>query len=122
MSDDTDDPKTAPPERHEHRVVTLSAPYGRLSPTGTLLQTPSGGTPRLSDHPEGRIPAVAGRRRAAEGGVAATASAGEGLEPDGEAFTCEAVLAADGAPPANALPFEATAGERRLKGALAARI
>lgn len=75
MSDDADDPKTAWPKRREHRVASVSAPYGPLSLIGTLCQAPSGGTPTLSDYPEGRIPALPGRRRATEGGVAPTASA-----------------------------------------------
>ncbi len=54
----------------------------------------------LSDRPEGRIPAVPGRRRATEGGVALTASAEDGLSLDGEPFTGDAVLAAEEAPPA----------------------
>ncbi|WP_405703739.1 DUF1684 domain-containing protein [Streptomyces sp. NBC_00069] len=100
MSDDADDPKTAWRKRHEHRVASVSAPYGPLSLIGTLPQTPSGGTPTLSDHPEGRIPAVPGRWRATEGGVALTASAEDGLSLDGEPFTGDAVLAAEEAPPA----------------------
>lgn len=31
--------------RHERRTASVSAPYGPLSLTGTLPQTPSGGTP-----------------------------------------------------------------------------
>lgn len=40
-----EDPATAWKRWHEHRVATVSAPYGPLSLTGTLLQTPSGGPP-----------------------------------------------------------------------------
>ncbi|MFB7978209.1 DUF1684 domain-containing protein [Streptomyces vinaceus] len=90
--DDADDPKTAWRTWHEHRVASVSAPYGPLALIGTHW---------LSDYPEGRIPAVPGRWRATEGGVALSASAEDGLSLDGEPFTGDAVLAADEAPPAH---------------------
>ncbi len=134
MSDVADDPKAARQKRHEHRVAAASAPYGPLALAGTLPRTPSGGTPRLADYPEGRIPAVPGLSRPTGDGVAPTASIEDGAGPDGEPFTGGTVLAEDEGPPAvlglicpfqplgNTLPFEAAAGGQGLKGALAACI
>ncbi|MFJ6757761.1 DUF1684 domain-containing protein [Streptomyces sp. NPDC091273] len=96
MSDDADDPHAARRTRHEGRAAAVSAPYGPLALTGTFPQTPSGGTPRLADYPEGRIPAVPGLWRATDGGAALTATAEDALCLDGEPFTGDAVLAADG--------------------------
>ncbi|MET9468369.1 DUF1684 domain-containing protein [Streptomyces sp. NPDC006544] len=87
-----DDPATAWKRWHEHRLATVSAPYGPLSLTGTHW---------LADYPEGRIPAVPGLWRATDGGVALTAAADEGFGLDGEPFAGDAVLGADDAPPSH---------------------
>ncbi|WP_404960884.1 hypothetical protein [Streptomyces sp. 147326] len=99
MSDDADDPRAARRTWREGRAAAVSAPYGPLVLTGALPQTPSGGTPRLADYPEGRIPAVSGLWRTTGGGVALTATAEDALRLDGEPFTGDAVRAADQAPP-----------------------
>ncbi|MFD3548331.1 DUF1684 domain-containing protein [Streptomyces sp. NPDC058655] len=102
MSDDADEPRTDWRTWHERRVASVSAPYGPLALTGTHW---------LADYPEGRIPAVPGRWRASGGGVVLTAAAQDALRLDGEPFAGEAVLAADGGPPARA---RLCAGELRL--------
>ncbi|WP_407839844.1 DUF1684 domain-containing protein [Streptomyces sp. DSM 116496] len=111
MSADAEDPVAAWKRWHEHRVDTVSAPYGPLALTGTLPQTPSGGTPGLADYPEGRIPAVPGHWRATAGGVTLTAGPQDGITLDGEPLAGAAELAADEAPPSHA---RLAAGEVRL--------
>lgn len=59
---------------HEERTATVSAPYGPLSLTGTHW---------LSDHPEGRIPAVPGQWREDGDELVLTATAEDGLTVDG---------------------------------------
>lgn len=102
MSDEADDQPAAWREWHEHRVATVSAPYGPLALTGTHW---------LADHPEGRIPAVPGQWRATGAGVELTAGAEDGLSLDDKPFTGEVLLAADGGPPSQA---RAAAGLLRL--------
>ncbi|WP_234323764.1 hypothetical protein [Streptomyces sp. NRRL F-2580] len=102
MSDDADDPQAAWRRGHECRAAAVSAPYGPLALTGTY---------RLADYPVGRIPAVAGRWRTTDGGVALTAVAEDGLRLDGEPFTGDAVPAADEAPAARS---RLSAGEVRI--------
>ncbi|MFG2879983.1 DUF1684 domain-containing protein [Streptomyces sp. NPDC048337] len=102
MSDEADDQPTAWRKWHEHRVATVSAPYGPLALTGTHW---------LADYPEGRIPAVPGRWRTTDGGVALTAAPGDSLHLDGKPFTGDTVLTADEAPPSHA---RLSAGEARL--------
>lgn len=102
MSDDADDRPAAWRKWHEHRVATVSAPYGPLALTGTHW---------LADYPEGRIPAVPGRWHATEGGVTLSAAAEDGIRLDDEPFTGDAVLASDGAPPAHS---RLEAGRTRL--------
>ncbi|MER5487384.1 DUF1684 domain-containing protein [Streptomyces sp. NPDC002812] len=102
MSADAEDPITAWKRWHEHRVDTVSAPYGPLALTGTFW---------LADYPEGRIPAVPGRWRAAAGGVTLTAGPEDGITLDGEPLAGSAVLAADEAPPSHG---RLAAGEVRL--------
>ncbi|MCX4777426.1 DUF1684 domain-containing protein [Streptomyces sp. NBC_01264] len=101
-TDGTEDPAAAWKQWHEHRVATVSAPYGPLALTGTHW---------LADYPEGRIPAVPGHWRAGGGGVTLTAVPGDGIALDGESLTGSAVLAADGAPPSHS---RLRAGEVRL--------
>ncbi|MEW1772278.1 DUF1684 domain-containing protein [Streptomyces sp. NPDC086777] len=49
--------------RHEHRAETVSAPYGPLALVGSLPQRPGRpGGPQIEDRPDGRLPAVPGRR------------------------------------------------------------
>ncbi|MCX5197614.1 DUF1684 domain-containing protein [Streptomyces sp. NBC_00249] len=100
MSDDRD--INAWREWHEHRLATVSAPYGPLALTGTHW---------IADYPEGRIPAVPGRWRATADGVVLSASAEEGLALDGKPLDGEARLGADEGPPAHS---RLTAGELRF--------
>ncbi|MGW6982906.1 DUF1684 domain-containing protein [Streptomyces sp. NPDC054932] len=102
MSDDADDPHAAWREWHERRAAAVSAPYGPLALTGTFW---------LADYPEGRIPAVPGRWRTTETGVALTVAAGEPCALDGEPFTGDVVLGADETPPAHS---RLSAGELRI--------
>ncbi|MFD4870316.1 DUF1684 domain-containing protein [Streptomyces sp. NPDC058412] len=102
MSDDADDPQAAWRTWHERRAAAVSAPYGPLALTATHW---------LADYPEGRIPAVPGRWRTTDGGVALHATAEDGLRLDGEPFTGDAVMAADEAPPARS---RLSAGEVRI--------
>ncbi|MFD6879335.1 MULTISPECIES: DUF1684 domain-containing protein [unclassified Streptomyces] len=104
MSDD--DAATAWREWHERRTATVSGPYGPLTPTGTHWLSEAG-----TEHPEGRIPAVPGRRRATDGGVLLSAAAEDGLTLDGEPFVGEAVLAAAEGRPADS---RVSAGDVRL--------
>ncbi|MFJ3928127.1 DUF1684 domain-containing protein [Streptomyces sp. NPDC090022] len=92
----SDDASTAWQHWHEHRVETVSAPYGPLALTGAHW---------LSDYPEGRIPAVPGHWRAARGvrgadAVVLTAAPQDGITLDGAPLAGEAVLDADDGPPA----------------------
>ncbi|MFD8024839.1 DUF1684 domain-containing protein [Streptomyces lavendulae] len=89
-------------EWHEHRVATVSAPYGPLALTGTHW---------LGDYPEGRIPAVPGQWRATASGVALSAAPEDGLELDGRPFAGEADLDADEGPPARS---RLASGRRRF--------
>ncbi|WP_251049719.1 MULTISPECIES: DUF1684 domain-containing protein [unclassified Streptomyces] len=102
MSDDANDPHADWAKWHEHRVDTVSAPYGPLSLTGTHW---------LADDTDGRIPAVPGRWRATDGGVALSAAPGDGISLDGRPFTGDAVLAADEGSPAHS---RIAAGDVRL--------
>ncbi|WP_371615174.1 DUF1684 domain-containing protein [Streptomyces sp. NBC_00454] len=97
-----DDPATAWKQWHEHRVATVSAPYGPLSLTGTHW---------LADYPEGRIPAVPGSWRVTGGAVTLTAGPEDGILLDEERFTGEAVLATDDTPPSHS---RVAAGDVRL--------
>ncbi|MFG2982633.1 DUF1684 domain-containing protein [Streptomyces sp. NPDC048258] len=144
MSDDADDPPADRRKRQERRAAAVSAPYGPLALTGALPPDSAG----PADHPEGRIPAVPGSRRAGGAGVVESAAAEDSVRPDGEPSTGDAALASltgghagsatvglDRAvlpprafadrficpfpPPGNTPPFAVAAGERRLKGALA---
>lgn len=102
MSADAEDPAAAWERWHEHRVVTVSAPYGPLALTGTHW---------LADYPEGRIPAVPGHWRATTAGVTLTAGPEDGIALDDAPLTGAAVLAADEAPPSHS---RLRAGEVRL--------
>ncbi len=71
-----------------------------------------GGTPRLEDYPDGRIPATPGTWAAAQGdGVVLTAVETDGLTVDGRPFAGEVKLAAD---PGPASAARVAHGERRL--------
>ncbi|MER7835981.1 DUF1684 domain-containing protein [Streptomyces sp. NPDC096040] len=85
---------------HEHRVETVSAPYGPLALTGTNW---------IEDHPEGRLPGVPGVWAVDGDTVLLTATEADGLAVDGEPFAGEVRLAADREPSARV-----TLGERRL--------
>ncbi|MFJ1868645.1 DUF1684 domain-containing protein [Streptomyces sp. NPDC088097] len=100
MSDDRE--TNAWREWHEHRLATVSAPYGPLALTGTHW---------LSDHPEGRLPAVPGHWRATPDGIVLVAGAGDGIEIDAKPFEGETVLTADEGSPAHS---RVAVGERRL--------
>ncbi|MFD9355002.1 DUF1684 domain-containing protein [Streptomyces sp. NPDC060031] len=96
------DPDVAWKQWHEHRVAAVSAPYGPLALIGTHW---------LADYPEGRIPAVPGRWRTTGAGVTLAAAAEDGISLDGEPFTGDVVLAADGSPPSHS---RIAAGDVRL--------
>ncbi|MGW6946528.1 DUF1684 domain-containing protein [Streptomyces xanthophaeus] len=102
MSDDADDPPAAWRKWHEHRVATVSAPYGPLALTGTHW---------LADYPEGRIPAVPGRWRTNGAAVTLSAAPGDGILLDGEPLAGEVLLAPDESPPAHS---RLVAGRTRL--------
>ncbi|MGC5346553.1 DUF1684 domain-containing protein [Streptomyces sp. DT171] len=74
---------------HKERTDTVAAPHGPLSLTGTHW---------LSDHPDGRIPAVPGRWREDGDEVVLTATAEDGLTADGKPLTGEIRLTADHGP------------------------
>ncbi|WP_415960001.1 DUF1684 domain-containing protein [Streptomyces sp. 021-4] len=74
---------------HEERVLAVAAPYGPLSLTGTHW---------LSDHPDGRIPAVPGQWREDGDEVVLTATAEDGIVVDGKPLTGEVRLSADRGP------------------------
>ncbi|MEU6376161.1 DUF1684 domain-containing protein [Streptomyces sp. NPDC046909] len=82
---------------HEHRVETVSAPYGPLSLTGTHW---------LEDYPEGRLPGIPGNWRLDGDAVVLTAEVGDGLTLDGLPLSGEVRLAVDAG--------ELALGERRL--------
>jgi uncharacterized protein (DUF1684 family) len=87
---------------HEHRVDTVSAPYGPLALTGTHW---------LEDHPDGRIPDIPGTWVADEDGVVLGAAEADGLTVDGKPLSGETRLGADAGPAAAA---RVAHGERRL--------
>ncbi|MFF5706299.1 DUF1684 domain-containing protein [Streptomyces sp. NPDC012794] len=93
---------TAWREWHEHRVATVSGPYGPLALAGTHW---------IADYPEGRIPAVPGHWRVQGEAVVLTAAAEDGLALDGRPLTGRADLTADEGGPAHS---RLTAGEVRL--------
>ncbi|MFZ3469343.1 DUF1684 domain-containing protein [Streptomyces sp. 4.24] len=115
-ADEAEDAAAAWERWREHRVAVVSAPYGPLSLTGTHW---------LADYPEGRIPAVPGRWLVTGAGVALTADPGDGISLDGEPFTGDAVLGADGSPPSHSRTA-AAAGVRlvvlRREGEWAVRV
>lgn len=87
---------------HEHRIDTITAPYGPLSLTGTHW---------LADHPDGRVPAVPGRWSADGDEVVLHAADPDGLTLDGKPFTGTVRLTADHGP----IPGSRIAhGQRRL--------
>ncbi|MEU2286346.1 DUF1684 domain-containing protein [Streptomyces sp. NPDC013178] len=87
---------------HEHRVETVSEPYGPLALTGTHW---------LEDYPDGRLPDIPGTWVAEEDGVVLTAVEADGLTVDGKPFGGEVRLAADHGPVGVA---RVAHGERRL--------
>ncbi|MFD3660511.1 DUF1684 domain-containing protein [Streptomyces sp. NPDC058659] len=74
---------------HEHREAAVASSYGPLSLTGTHW---------LSDHPEGRIPAVPGEWREDGDEVVLTADAEDAITVDGKPFAGTVRLTADHAP------------------------
>lgn len=87
---------------HEHRVETVSAPYGPLSLTGTYW---------LEDFPDGRIPDTPGTWSADGDAVLLRAAEEDGLTVDGRPFGGAVRLGADpGAVDASRVAH----GERRL--------
>ncbi|MFC7931903.1 DUF1684 domain-containing protein [Streptomyces cinereoruber] len=96
------DPRQDWREWREAREAAVSAPYGPLSLAGHHW---------LSDHPEGRIPAVPGEWRADGDEVVLTAAGGDGLAVDGKPFTGTVRLAADQGPAGES---RVAAGERRF--------
>jgi len=93
---------------HEHRMETVSGPYGPLALTGTHW---------LADHPDGHLPDIPGAWvldgdvDADAGPVVLTATAADGLTVDGEPFAGEIRLGADTGPVSTA---RVGLGERRL--------
>ncbi|WP_434588271.1 DUF1684 domain-containing protein [Streptomyces sp. A5-4] len=87
---------------HQQRIETVRAPYGPLSLTGTHW---------LSDHPEGRIPAVAGRWAEDGDEVVLTAGPDDRITVDGKPLTGEIRLTADTGPIHES---RVLAGEQRL--------
>ncbi|MEV8546333.1 DUF1684 domain-containing protein [Streptomyces sp. NPDC051572] len=93
---------------HEHRMETVSGPYGPLALTGTHW---------LEDHPDGHLPGIPGvwvldgEVDVDAGPVVLTASAADGLTLDGEPFTGSVRLGADTGPVSAA---RVGLGERRL--------
>ncbi|MFE2064632.1 DUF1684 domain-containing protein [Streptomyces sp. NPDC059467] len=85
---------------HEHRVETVSDPYGPLALVGTHW---------IEDHADGRLPGVPGVWVLDGDAVVLTAVAADGLAVDGEPFAGEIRLDADREPAARV-----TLGERRL--------
>ncbi|MET9651676.1 DUF1684 domain-containing protein [Streptomyces sp. NPDC006460] len=74
---------------HEQRTAAVSSSYGPLSLTGTHW---------LSDHPEGRIPAVPGRWREEGDEVLLTADAEDAITIDGKPLIGSVRVTADHAP------------------------
>ncbi|WP_327357179.1 DUF1684 domain-containing protein [Streptomyces sp. NBC_01304] len=87
---------------HEQRNESVSGPYGLLSLTGTIW---------LSDHPEGKLPAIPGSWAEDGDEVVLTATAEDGLTLDGKPFTGEVLLTEDSGP---ATDSRLAHGERRL--------
>ncbi|MFD4259156.1 DUF1684 domain-containing protein [Streptomyces sp. NPDC058534] len=87
---------------HEHRVATVSAPYGPLALTGTHW---------LADYPDGQLPDIPGRWTADGDAVLLTATGADGLTVDGAPFDGEVRLTADAGPAGEA---RVALGERRL--------
>ncbi|MFE2016475.1 DUF1684 domain-containing protein [Streptomyces sp. NPDC059499] len=87
---------------HEGRIVAVAAPHGPLSLTGTHW---------LSEHPNGRIPAVPGEWREDGDEVVLTAAAEDGLTVDGKPLAGEVRLGADHGPIDDSRVAQ---GERRL--------
>ncbi|NEB02152.1 DUF1684 domain-containing protein [Streptomyces sp. SID13726] len=87
---------------HEHRVESVSAPYGPLALTGTHWPV---------DHPDGRLPGLPGSWSPADDGVVLTAEEADGLTVDGRPFGGEVRLAADPGTPETS---RVALGERRL--------
>ncbi|RSN51539.1 hypothetical protein DMH12_22020 [Streptomyces sp. WAC 04229] len=87
---------------HEHRVTTVSAPYGPLALTGTHW---------LADYPDGQLPDIPGRWTADGDAVLLTATGTDGLAVDGRPLDGEVRLTADAGPAGEA---RVGLGERRL--------
>ncbi|MCX5364771.1 DUF1684 domain-containing protein [Streptomyces sp. NBC_00124] len=87
---------------HEHRVETVSAPYGPLSLTGTYW---------LEDYPDGRLPDAPGTWSADGDAVLLRAAEGDGLTVDGRPFGGAVRLGADPGPVGAS---RVAHGERRL--------
>jgi len=86
----------------EHRVETVSAPYGPLALAGTYW---------IEDYPDGRLPDIPGIWAADGDSVLLTAGEADGLTVDGRAFSGAVRLAAD---PGPAGGTRVAYGERRL--------
>ncbi|MBT2387032.1 DUF1684 domain-containing protein [Streptomyces sp. ISL-11] len=86
---------------HDERTEAVSAPYGPLSLTGTFW---------LSDHQDGRIPAVPGEWAEEGGTVLLTATAADGLTVDGRPAEGAYRLTADSGPSAARVAH----GDRKL--------
>ncbi|MET8248831.1 DUF1684 domain-containing protein [Streptomyces sp. NPDC005202] len=98
----TTDASDAWKQWHEHRVETVSAPYGPLALSGTYW---------LEDYPDGRIPDIPGTWAADGDTVVLTAAEADGLTVDGQPFSGQVRLVADtGAVDAARVAL----GERRL--------
>ncbi|MGW3861916.1 DUF1684 domain-containing protein [Streptomyces sp. NPDC005047] len=87
---------------HEHRVATVSAPYGPLALTGTHW---------LADYPDGQLPDIPGRWTQDGDAVLLTATGADGLTVDGRPLHGGARLTADAGPAGEA---RVALGERRL--------
>lgn len=87
---------------HEHRVATVSAPYGPLALTGTHW---------LEDHPDGHLPGVPGNWLTDGDAVLLRAAGADGLTVDGRPLDGETRLTADPGPVGAA---RVAHGERRL--------
>ncbi|MFE9453177.1 DUF1684 domain-containing protein [Streptomyces sp. NPDC006739] len=87
---------------HQHRVETVSAPYGPLALTATHW---------FEDHPDGLLPDLPGTWSPTGAGVVLRAAEADGLTVDGRPLTGEARLTADTGPESDA---RVALGERRL--------
>ncbi|WP_369270099.1 DUF1684 domain-containing protein [Streptomyces sp. R11] len=87
---------------HEHRVASVSAPYGPLALTGTHW---------LEDYPERRLPDIPGARAVGGDEVVLAAAEVDGLTLDGQPFEGAVGLVADPGPAGGA---RVAYGERRL--------